>query len=113
MNKTIKIKQKNKTKKNKTMKQVHYTGIGCNKSHIHSKKEFLKLAKKQFNECTSTKCKKNKACIKRRTLYKKMLKNNNIIINDYLKEVKECDKCKKKYKCNFEDYLKYSGAIYK
>lgn len=43
-----------------------------------------------------------------------MLKNNNNIdINDYLKEVKECDKCKKKYKCNFEEYLKYSGAKYK
>ena len=32
-----------------------------------------------------------------------MLKNNNIIIDDYLKEVKECDKCKKKYKCNLKN----------
>lgn len=105
-----KIKKNKKTRK---MKQVHYSGIGCKKNHIYSKKEFLKLAKKQFNECKSKKCKKNKACIKRKALSRKILKNNNVDINDYLKEVKECDKCKKKYKCNFEEYLKYSGAKYK
>ena len=103
----------NKTKKNKKIKQIYYTGIGSKKKHIHSKKEFLKIAKKHFNECKSKKCKKNKSCIKRKTLYKKMLKNNIVDINDYLKEAKECDKCKKKYKCNFKEYLKYSGAIEK
>ena len=101
-----------KSKKTKNIKQIHYDGIGCKINHIHNKEEFLKLAKKHFNNCESKKCKKNKACIKRKTLSKKLLKNNNVDINDYLKEIKECDKCKKKYKCNFKEYLKYSGAKY-
>ena len=56
------------------MKKVHYSGIGSKKSHIHSKKKFLKLAKKQFNECKSKKCKKNKACIKKKNIIQKNVK---------------------------------------
>ena len=31
-------------------------------------------------------------------------------IADYLKKVDECNKCKKKYKCDLNDYIEYSGA---
>ena len=110
----------NKTKKNKHTKKnklVYYSGIGCKKDNKHTKKEFMKIAKKHFNDCKSKKCKKNKACINRKNISKKLLKGINIDINDpknnYLENIKNCDKCKKKHKCDFKEYIKYSGAKYK
>lgn len=100
----------NKTKKLKQKNNIKYTGIGASKTLHHTEKQFLKIAKKHFKDCKSKKCKKNKACILRRNLFKKMDKKNEVHIDDYLKAIKECDKCKKKYKCTLKEYIKYSGA---
>ena len=96
-------------KKTKQIK-IEYTGIGASKSNIHTKKQFLKIAKKHFSDCTSKKCKKNKSC-KLRNKYAKKIKNGEYPDwGDYLNAVNECYKCKKKHECNLKEYIKYSGA---
>lgn len=97
-------------KKSKTKKiNIKYDGIGANKK-IHNKKEFMKISKKHFKDCTSKKCKKNNTCKIRKNLFKRAQQKNKVHIDEYLNAIKECNKCKKKYKCNFKEYIKYSGA---
>ena len=99
-----------KTRKTRRTKQIKYSGIGANKSSIHTKKQFLKIAKKHFSGCISKKCKKYKSCKSKKKYSKKLLKQEKVDVNDYMKSDQECNKCKKKHKCNFEEYIKYSGA---
>lgn len=53
------------------MKQVHYTGIGCKKSHIHIKKEFLKLAKNNLMNVNQKNAKKTKLVLEEEHYTKK------------------------------------------
>tara|TARA_R110001592_G_scaffold9607_14_gene50908 strand:- start:8081 stop:8377 length:297 start_codon:yes stop_codon:yes gene_type:complete len=92
-----------KTKKN----YIYYTGIGASKTKRHTKKKFLKIAKKQFKSCTSKKCKKIKNS--RKNLLKMILKKK-CDANDYLKMIDKLDRCNKKYKCSLKEYIKFSGA---
>ncbi len=98
-----------KTTQNKQIK-IMYSGIGSNKSKHHTKKQFLKIAQKHFTDCISKKCKNDTSCKLAKKISKKILKNDKVDIADYLKKVDECNKCKKKYKCDLKDYIEYSGA---
>ena len=99
-------------KKTKQIK-IAYDGIGASKSNIHTKKQFLKIAKKHFSDCTSKKCKKNKSCKLKKKYAKKINNGESFDGAEFLKATEECHKCKKKHKCNLKEYIKYSGAIKK
>ena len=103
----------NKKKKSKISKQIKimYTGVGSNKSNNHTKKQFLKIAQKHFTDCISKKCKNNTSCKLAKKYSKKIIKNCKVDMADYIKKLDECNKCKKKYKCDLNEYIKYSGAI--
>jgi len=96
----------NKTKQIK----IKYNGIGASKSNIHTKKQFLKIAKKHFSDCPSKKCKNNKSCKLRNKYAKKIKKGEYLDGAEYFKASEECNKCKKKHECNLKEYIKYSGA---
>jgi len=106
---------------------IYYTGIGAKKSGKHTKKEFLKLAKKEFGEACSIwianekckPCKKSKKfemmaideeinALKEGKKYKISKKGKR----NLAKLRKKCKKClkKTKKKCNLKQYLDYSGA---
>jgi len=108
-NKLTNNKLTKKTKQNKQIK-IMYSGIGSNKSNNHTKKQFLKIAQKHFPDCISKKCKNDTSCKLVRKCLKKIFKNDKVDFADYFKKVDECNKCKKKYKCDLKEYIKYSGA---
>lgn len=96
-----------RTKKKTRKKYIYYTGIGASKTGRHTKKQFLKIAKKHFKDCTSKKCKKIKNSKKK---FIKILEKKPLHYDDFSKLLDKLDKCRKKNKCSFKEYIKYSGA---
>jgi len=118
-------------------KNIFYTGIGSSKSGKYTEKQFLKIMNKEFKQkCAmykkSLKCKSckksfeinNKEIKKFLKKYKKnktrktsskiekVFKMSSKIEKEYLKQLDNCHRCKKKNttKCNLDDYIVYSGA---
>jgi len=110
-------------KNTKSIKRICYTGIGSRNSGNHTRKQFMSIANKSFKqECSeykkSSKC---KSCRKKRQLikankglpnYKDNSKKEKKYMKKYLMLNDLCLKCENKNtkKCNFKDYIKYSGA---
>jgi flagella basal body P-ring formation protein FlgA len=106
---------------------ICYTGIGSVKTGNHTRKKFVEVMNKNFKkECSvhikSLKCKSCKkskemnskeinkqlnAHLKNKTY--KMTKNTE---NKIVKQMNQCKKCKnnKTKKCNFDNYILFSGA---
>lgn len=95
---------------------IYYTGIGAKKSGKHTKAEFMKIMEQYNNDCSIVITEKAcKSCLKKNKLEMKALN-----MNKYTKKIKKlikhnskkCKKCKsmKKKKCNFNNYIEYSGA---
>jgi len=102
---------------------ICYTGEGAIQSGNHTKKEFLTIMDKlNKKKCAihkkSLKCNSCKKSKKMNTnLVKKQIKTKNYKMskkteNKLVKQMNKCKKCKNKRtkKCNFKNYLKYSGA---
>ena len=106
---------------------ICYTGNGSLKSGNHTKKQYLDVMDKLYREkCAihnkSLKCKSCQTSSKMNTKeVKKQIKaqqNNKTykmskkIENQLLKQMEKCKRCKTKNtkKCNFNNYLRFSGA---
>ena len=93
-----------KTKK----RYIYYSGSVAYKTQRHTKKQFLKIAKKHFKHCVSKKCKKIKNS--KQNYVKRAYKGQQLDANVFLKMLDKLDTCKKKYKCSLKEYIKFSGA---
>lgn len=121
-------KTKNKTKSEKSSRYIYYTGLGAKKSGKHTKKEFLTIMSKTFHEtCPLSMAEKNyKPCKTYQNMEGKMMRyamkhnkpamwfNNRTCKshNKYKREMNKCAKYVEHNKCNLDDYLKYTGAVY-
>ena len=127
------MKKNTRTKKKPTY--VCYTGFDAQKkSPTHTQEEFMEIMNRKSNKSKKDKYLPSRACAEYiaslsckpcvkynknvRKSFKKSLRNPNFKTSDkYRKKQKKlllkCSKCKKKSKkkCEFEDFLKYSGAI--
>jgi hypothetical protein len=116
----------NKTKTKKVSNYIYYTGIGAKKSGKHTKQEFLNIMNKKFKRsCSNFSAQKNyKPCSERKEMEDKMMQyamkhkkpyyyNNRTCKshNKYKKLINKCIKYSKNYRCNFDDYIDYSGAV--
>jgi len=107
--------------------EICYTGIGSRKSGNYTKKQYLKVMDKNFKkECSiyqkSLKCKSCKKSIDMNSkevkkqinahLKNKTYKMSNKKEKQLVKIISLCRKCKnnKTKKCNFKNYLSFSGA---
>lgn len=113
-----------------TTNEICYTGMGSRKTGNHTKKQYLKVMDKNFkNDCSifkkSLKCKSCKKSIDMNSkevkkqinahLKNKTYKMSNKKEKELVKIIKQCSKCKnnknkKTTKCNFKNYLLFSGA---
>jgi hypothetical protein len=98
---------------------VLYTGIGARKSGNHTKKQYLQVMDKNFKKDCSVYIKslKCKSCKKLKKIWKTHLKNKTNKMRTktekkFGKEMDLCIKCKnnKTKKCNYEEYVLFSGA---
>jgi hypothetical protein len=106
---------------------IFYTGVGARKSGNHTKKQYLQVMDKHFKkDCSvytkSLKCKSCEKSIKMSTkeikkqlkahfknkTYKMTTKTEKKIV----KQMDLCKKCKnnKTKKCDFDEYIDFSGA---
>ena len=108
-------------------RKIYYTGIGANKSGVHTPDEFVKIMNEHFDIDCATRltkhkipsCKKHSQLVKStlETMMKKSQKKPSKMTKTKLHQLsKNCDKQVQKKlknsnnKCNLEDYLEYSGA---
>ena len=121
----------NKTKSKKMSRYILYDGIGAKKSGKHTEQEFLNMIHKtRMDEtCPSWLGKKNyKPCSTYESMDSNMVKYaikhnkpygyNNRSCKSHNKYKRTMNKCIKylknnKHKCNVDDYVKYTGAVYK
>jgi len=106
---------------------ICYTGMNSVKTGNYTKKKYLETMNKYFTkECSvylkSLKCKSCKKSIKMNDkevkkqinakIQNKKYKMTKIIENKLLKQISKCKRCKnnKTKKCNFKNYLLFSGA---
>ena len=98
---------------------IFYTGIGARKSGNHTKKQYLEVMDKNFKKDCSVYIKslKCKSCKKLKKIWKTHLKNKTNKMTKktekkFGKQMDLCMKCKKNKtkKCNFEEYVLFSGA---
>lgn len=106
---------------------ICYTGIGSVKSGNHTKKKYLDIMDKHFREKCSvyTKSLKCKSCKKSTEMHtKEMMKQLHAKLKrktyklttkkeeELVKQSGKCKRCKNKNtkKCNFDNYLRFSGA---
>jgi hypothetical protein len=106
-----------------TTTNICYTGIGSVKTGNYTKKKYLEVMYKNFEkECAvyikSLKCKSCKKSIEMNSKeVKKQIKNKTYNMSKntekkLLKQISKCKQCKnnKTKKCNFNNYLLFSGA---
>ena len=123
-----KSKSKSKTKSKKLARYIYYTGIGAKKSGKHTKQEFLTIMNRDNRTgCSYVVANNNyKPCSVRKSMDTKMeayaTKHNKIYgfnnrscksHNKYKKIMNKCIKYAENYNCNLDDYVEYSGAVYK
>jgi hypothetical protein len=98
---------------------IFYTGIGARKSGNHTKKQYLQVMDKHFKKDCSvyTKSLKCKSCKKLNKIWKTYVKTKRDKMTTktekkFGKETDLCRKCKnnKTKKCNFDEYVLFSGA---
>jgi hypothetical protein len=106
---------------------ICYTGIGSLKTGNHTKKQYLEVMNKNYRKkCSvyikSLKCKSCKKNIEMNSkefkkqinaqLKNKTYKMSNKKETNLLKQISKCKRCKNNNtkKCNFKNYIMYSGA---
>jgi hypothetical protein len=104
-------------------KYIYYTGIGAKENGKHTTKEFMKIMEKHPEHCSRYLTEiEYEPCIKTTNMtndfWKKYNKNNKYkrskkLEAKFRRTNKKCIKRKmtfKNRKCNFKEYLEYSGA---
>ena len=113
-------------KNNNKEKEVLYTGDGANNSGRHTKKQFMKIAKRFSKDCRIKKAEKKCNPCKKLKEFEFEIMDAEFEAMDQGKKYKiskskrtrrstlkkKCKKCTKKNvkKCNFEELMEYSGA---
>ena len=95
------------------VKYIYYTGIGAKKSGKHTIKEFLDIMNKSSTECSDYMSQlEYKPCGTSAKMKSTIYFGSKKTKKRYKKLVNKCQTYKKtkKRKCNFNEYITFSGA---